>query len=128
MTCGGRIGWPKNPEGVKKRSQGCPIELLARVAYSSGVSPVSACTLFTVIIVLAGIGERPPATMLLNRSTPIRGSEGTNGQFTPPEAICASVRLPTRALEKHPPLKPLNRGRLVINEGEPYAPRGKSKY
>ena len=47
------------------------------------------------------------------------GAVATTGQRTPPAAICASVRLPTRALEKQPPGRPLSSAMLDTNDGEP---------
>ena len=74
-----------------------------------------------MITVLAGIGERPGATTLLSRSTPIIGSAGNPGQRqrVPLAAIWASVRLPTRLLEKQPPGSPLNNAMLDTNDGDP---------
>ena len=92
---------------------------LAWSAYCCGDSPVSVWTLSTVITVLAGTGERPPATTLLSRSTPINGNDGTSGQRWPLPAICASVGLPIRLFAKQPPGRPLSSAMLDTNDGDP---------
>ena len=49
----------------------------------------------------------------------MKGAAAATGQPTPPAVICASVRLPTRLLEKQPPGRPLNSAMLEMNDGEP---------
>ena len=49
----------------------------------------------------------------------MKGAAAATGQRTRPAAICASVRLPTRLLEKQPPGRPLNSAMLDTNDGEP---------
>ena len=49
----------------------------------------------------------------------MKGAAAETGQGTRPAVICASVRLPTRLLEKQPPGRPLSSAMLDTNEGEP---------
>src|ERR1044072_2103447 len=110
------MGLFNTPKGPKtKYPAGCPMAALACAAYCSGVSPVSACTLLTLITALAGMGACPGATTRLSLSTPINGNEGANGHFNPAAVIWASVRL----LEKHPPGRPTKRARLETKDGDP---------
>ena len=49
----------------------------------------------------------------------MNGAAALTGQGTRPAVICASVRLPTRLLEKQPPGRPLKSAMLDTNDGEP---------